>query len=71
MLLMVAGDVEVNPGPGQAADSLTRGLALLISQATSEQVRLVIGTWAPEKTSIVEDLNKFKVPVLKEALAWL
>jgi hypothetical protein len=73
MLLLVAGDVELNPGPvvEQAADSLTKGLAVLISQAPSEQSRLVISTWAPEKTSIVEDMNKFKVPALKETLAWL
>ena len=69
MLLLVAGDVELNPGPQHPVeDSLTRGLALLISQTSSEQVKLVISTWAPDKPSIVEDLNKFKVPVLKEAL---
>ena len=72
MLLLVAGDVELNPGPQHPVDdSLTRGLALLISQASSEQVKLVISAWAPDKPTIVEDLNKFKVPVLKEALAWL
>ena len=48
-----------------------RGLAVLVSQASSEQVKLIISTWAPDKPSIVEDLNKFKVPMLKEALAWL
>ena len=73
LLLMMAGDVEVNPGPlsPPVEDSLTRGLALLISQAGPEQVKLVISTRASDKTSIVEDLNKFKVPALKEALVWL
>ena len=75
-LLLVSGDVEANPGPdpgigSQEADSLTLGLALLLSQATSEQVKSVIGTWAPDKPNIVEDLNKFKVPALKETLAAL
>ena len=72
MLLLVAGDVELNPGPQHPVDdSLARGLAFLISQASSEQVKIVISAWAPGKPTIVEDLNKFKVPVLKEALAWL
>ena len=80
MLLLVAGDVELNPGPGSATqetedsnvvDSLTQALAVLVGQAPSSEVKLVLAAWAPDKTSIAEDLNKFKVPALKQALAWL
>ena len=79
MLLLVAGDVELNPGPGSSSqeteetvvDSLTLALAVLVGQAPSSDVKLVLAAWAPDKTSIAEDLNKFKVPALKQALAWL
>ena len=68
MLLLLAGDVESNPGPvtptadttSTVVDSLTQALATIIGQAPSSEVRLLISTWAPEKTTIAADLNKFQ-----------
>ena len=78
LLLLTAGDIETNPGPAPVADeaspvvdSLTKALAALVGQAPSSEVRSLISTWAPDKPTISADLNKFKVPALKEALAWL
>ena len=78
LLLLTAGDVETNPGPSSTVeraslvvDSLTKALADLVGQAPSSEVRSLISTWAPDKPTIAADLNKFKVPALKEALAWL
>ena len=77
-ILLTAGDIETNPGPTVATedteavvDSLTKALADLIGQAPSSEVRSLISTWAPDKPTISADLNKFQVPALKEALAWL
>ena len=78
LLLLTAGDIETNPGPASTeegaspvVDSLTKALAALVGQAPSSEVRSLISTWAPDKPTITADLNKFKVPALKEALAWL
>jgi hypothetical protein len=71
MLLIIAGDVELNPGP-LTPEELTRGLATLITQAP-EGVRTVLGVWSPDKGDMVAEWNsnKFTVPVLREAMAWL
>jgi hypothetical protein len=71
LLLIIAGDVELNPGP-VAAEELNSGLATLITEAPTG-VKLVLGVWAPDKVDMVSEWNsgKFTVPVLKEAMAWL
>lgn len=71
MLLIMAGDVELNPGP-LTPEELTQGLATLIIQAP-EIVKPVLGVWSPEKGDMVTEWNsnKFTVPVLREAMAWL
>ena len=71
LLLLLAGDVELNPGP-ITAEELTRGLAILITDAPTA-VKPVLGVWAPDKGDMVNEWNssKFTVPPLREALAWL
>ena len=71
LLLILAGDVEVNPGP-VATEELTRGLATLLTEAPAG-VKPVLGVWAPDKGEMVTEWNsnKFTVPVLREAIAWL
>ena len=71
LLLLLAGDVEENPGP-VAEEDLNGGLASLITEAPVE-VKPVISVWAPDKTDMVSVWNssRFTVPVLKEAMAWL
>ena len=71
MLLIIAGDVELNPGP-LTSEELTQGLATLIVQAP-EIVKTVLGVWSPDKGDMVAEWNsnKFTVPVLREAMAWL
>ena len=70
-LLLLSGDIEVNPGP-LTQEELTRGPATLITDAP-EGVKPVLSVWAPEKSEMVSEWNssKFTVPILKEALAWL
>ena len=73
LLLMLAGDIESNPGP-QSNEDLINGLAELIGEAPSS-MREVLCVWCPDKPSndAVNELNsrKFTVPVLQPALAWL
>ena len=69
MLLILCGDVEVNPGPAMD-DNLTRGIAQLILDAPTDNIKDVLGKWAPDN-DVAFELNKLHVPVLKEALAWL
>ena len=71
LLLILAGDIEVNPGP-VSAEELTTGLASLITEAPTS-VKPVLGVWAPDKENMVTEWNstKFTVPLLREALAWL
>ena len=66
LLLIVAGDVETNPGP----DSLTDAMARLISEAPNDTVKEVLGRWGPD-VQVAVQLNKHLVPALKETLAWL
>ena len=71
LLLIIAGDVEENPGPVDQ-EELTRSLATLITKAPAG-VKPVLGVWAPDKGDMVAEwnCNKFTVPVLREAMAWL
>ena len=73
LLLLLAGDIESNPGP-QSNEYLINGLAELIGEAPSS-MREVLCVWCPDKPSndAVNELNsrKFTVPVLQPALNWL
>ena len=75
-LLMLAGDIESNPGPEQQAadDGLIAGLADLVGQAPAG-MRDVLCVWSPQKPSnvIVSELSnrKFTLSVLQPVLAWL
>ena len=71
LLLIMAVDVELNPGPA-AKEELPRGLATLIAEAPVT-VKPVLGVWATDKSDMLQEWNsnKFTVPVLKEAMAWL
>ena len=68
-LLMLAGDVELNPGP-MSQTTLMDGLAALGTKAPAGPVRNVVLTWSVDK-NVRADLTKFKVEDLKPALAWL
>ena len=63
MLLIMAGDVELNPGPAIEREELTRGLATLITEAPVG-VKPVLSVWAPDKVDMVREWNsnKFTVP---------
>ena len=71
LLLLLSGDVEMNPGP-VSHEELTSGLTTLITEAPSG-VKPVLGVWAPDKENMEFEWNssKFTVPVLREAVAWL
>ena len=71
LLLIMAGDIEENPGPPET-EELIGSLATLITEAPAG-VKPVLAVWAPDKGDMVADWNsnKFIVPVLKEAMAWL
>ena len=66
LLLIVAGDVESNPGP----DSQAEAMAKLISEAPNETVKEVLGRWAPD-VQVAPLLDKHLKPALLETLAWL
>ena len=68
-LLLLAGDVEENPGP-VTTQQLTEGQGKLIASAPQE-LRNVLTTWDPLKTTIPTDLNAYTKPQLQAALAWL
>ena len=72
LLLLLANDVEVNPGPGQVdCEVLMEGLAQLAVDAPAGQVKHIILSWAPDK-DVKADIDKqYRVPELKQALAWL
>jgi hypothetical protein len=62
--------VEVNPGP-VTPESLLEGLARLAVGAPQGPVKNIVLAWSPDK-DVKADLDKqFKVPELKQALAWL
>ena len=68
-LLLISGDVELNPGP-ISSTSLMEGLAFLGNLAPAGIIKNVILTWSVDK-DVRADLNKFKVDDLKNTLAWL
>ena len=72
LLLLLANYVELNPGPDQITDQiLLEGVAQLAVDAPAGQVKHVILSWAPDK-DVKSDIDKqFRVPELKQALAWL
>ena len=70
MLLLLAGDIEINPGPA-TAPGLTQGLAKLAATAPEGHVKNIILTWSTYK-DVKADLDKqHKVPELRPTLAWL
>ena len=75
-LLIMAGDVETNPGPAHQSsdDNLIAGLADLVGQAPAS-MRDVLCVWSPQKPCnvIAAELGnrKYTVAVLQPVLAWL
>ena len=70
LLLLLAGDVELNPGPVTAL-VMTDGLTKLVIDAPDGPVKDILLTWSPDK-DVKADMNKkFKVPELRQTLAWL
>ena len=69
LLLLVSGDVELNPGP-ITSTRLLEGLASLGNSALVGIIKNIILTWSINKDTRT-DLNRFKVDDLKTALAWL
>ena len=61
MLLIMAGDVELNPGP-VATEELTKGLASLITEAPVA-VKSVLAVWATDKGDMVHEWNSNKFTV--------
>ena len=68
-LLLLAGDVETNPGP-VSSQSLSNGLARLVASAPAE-VREVLSTWDPTRDTVRADIQKMTAPKLRTAAAWL
>ena len=72
LLLLLANDVESNPGPGQVTDDLLmEGLAQLAVDAPAGQIKHIILAWSPDKDVRADIDKQYRVPELKEALAWL
>ena len=69
LLILVSGNVELNPG-AVSSTSLLEGLASLGNLAPVGMIKNIILTWSVDK-DVRADLNKFKVDDLKSALAWL
>ena len=72
LLLILANDVELNPGPDHvSAEHLMEGLAQLAVEALAGQVKHIILSWSPDK-DVRSDIDKqYRVPELKQTLAWL
>ena len=77
VLLLLSGDIEMNPGPCTGTDipdPLIGGLADLVGEAPGN-IRDILCVWSPEKpdNEIAAELNsrKFTVSMLQPALAWL
>ena len=72
-LLMLAGDVESNPGPDPQTteDSLITGLADLVGQAPAS-MREVLCVWSPQKPTnvIATELGNRKFTVAVLQLHW-
>ena len=68
-LLLLAGDVELNPGP-VSSQSLTDGLARLLASAPAE-VREVLSVWDPVRDTVRAEIQKLTAPKLRAAIAWL
>ena len=69
LLILVSGNVELNPG-AVSSTSLLEGLASLGNFAPVGMIKNIILTWSVDK-DVRADHNKFKVDDLKSALAWL
>jgi hypothetical protein len=68
-LLLLAGDVELNPGP-VSHKSLSEGQARLVTSAPAE-VREVLTAWDPVKATVRADIQSLSLPKLRTAVAWL
>ena len=68
-LLLLAGDVESNPGP-VSSQSLADGLARLVASAPAN-VREVLSTWDPVRDTVRAEIQKMTAPKLRTAVAWL
>ena len=58
ILLMLSGDIEMNPGPVTNKD-LIEGLASLVT-AAPDSVKPVLGVWAIDKNDMVQEWNSTK-----------
>ena len=62
--------MALNPGPITAL-SLTQGLAKIAATAPVGPVKNIVLTWSPDK-DVKADMDKqYKVPELRQTLAWL
>ena len=72
MLLLLANDVETNPGPNSVTPTiLMQGLAKLGTEAPTGPVKNIILSWSTDKDVRADIDKQFKVPEVKQALAWL
>ena len=71
ILLRLAGDIELNPGPVSKED-LIAGLGELIASAPMT-IKPILSVWFPDKSDTVTEWtsSKFTVPLLREAISWL
>ena len=59
-LLLLAGDVESNPGP-VSSQSLADGLARLVASAPAN-VREVLSAWDPVRDTVWAEIQKMTAP---------
>ena len=71
LLLLLANDVELNPGPEVTANLLMEGLAQLAVDAPAGQVKHIILSWSPDKDVRADIDKQYRAPELKQTLAWL
>ena len=71
MLLSLAGDIELNPGP-VSREELVAGLGELVTSAPVA-IKPVLSVWSPDKSDMINEWSssKFTVPLLREAISWL